>query len=101
MPHVFRVYPGGHEQSVWSAHARAWLSVAVDHLARWSVGSGYAFVKRQVPPLLEEEMRTVAAGNGAPCGVAVGGAGLEAASPAAGGGAGAGDDVGGGSHVNP
>jgi enterochelin esterase-like enzyme len=32
--HVFRVYPGGHEQSVWSAHARAWLGLAVDHLAR-------------------------------------------------------------------
>jgi enterochelin esterase-like enzyme len=34
VPHVFRVYSGGHEQSVWSAHARAWLSLAVDHLAR-------------------------------------------------------------------
>ena len=34
VPHMFRIYPGGHEQSVWSAHARAWLAVAVDHLAR-------------------------------------------------------------------
>jgi S-formylglutathione hydrolase FrmB len=34
VPHLFRIYPGGHEQSVWSAHARAWLAVAVDHLAR-------------------------------------------------------------------
>jgi S-formylglutathione hydrolase FrmB len=34
VPHVFRVYAGGHEQSVWSAHAQAWLAVAVDHLAR-------------------------------------------------------------------
>jgi enterochelin esterase-like enzyme len=34
VPHVFRVYAGGHEQSVWSAHARAWLGLAVDHLAR-------------------------------------------------------------------
>jgi len=34
VPHVFRVYAGGHEQSVWSAHAQAWLGVAVDHLAR-------------------------------------------------------------------
>jgi enterochelin esterase-like enzyme len=34
VPHVFRVYPGGHEQSVWSTHARAWLGLAVDHLAR-------------------------------------------------------------------
>jgi len=33
VPHVFRVYAGGHEHSVWSAHARAWLGVAVDHLA--------------------------------------------------------------------
>jgi S-formylglutathione hydrolase FrmB len=33
VPHVFRVYAGGHEQSVWSAHAKAWLAVAVDHLA--------------------------------------------------------------------
>ena len=34
VPHVFRVYAGGHEQSVWTSHARAWLAVAVDHLAR-------------------------------------------------------------------
>jgi enterochelin esterase-like enzyme len=33
VPHVFRVYAGGHEQCVWSAHAQAWLAVAVDHLA--------------------------------------------------------------------
>jgi S-formylglutathione hydrolase FrmB len=33
VPHMFRIYPGGHEQSVWSAHAQAWLTVAVDHLA--------------------------------------------------------------------
>jgi enterochelin esterase-like enzyme len=34
VPHLFRIYAGGHEQSVWQSHARAWLSVAVDHLAR-------------------------------------------------------------------
>jgi len=34
VPHRFRIYPGGHEQSVWRAHAQAWLAVAVDHLAR-------------------------------------------------------------------
>jgi enterochelin esterase-like enzyme len=34
VPHFFRVYPGGHEQGVWKAHARAWLAVAIDHLAR-------------------------------------------------------------------
>jgi len=33
VPHVFRVYPGGHEQSVWSAHAQSWLALAVDHLS--------------------------------------------------------------------
>ena len=30
--HVFRIYPGAHDQSVWKAHARAWLSLALDHL---------------------------------------------------------------------
>ncbi|HSC73753.1 MAG TPA: alpha/beta hydrolase-fold protein [Gaiellaceae bacterium] len=33
VPHVFHVYAGGHQQSVWVAHARAWLALAVDHLA--------------------------------------------------------------------
>jgi S-formylglutathione hydrolase FrmB len=33
VPHVFRVYAGGHEQSMWSSHAQAWLALAVDHLA--------------------------------------------------------------------
>jgi len=33
VPHLFRVYPGAHEQSVWSEHARAWLGLAIDHLA--------------------------------------------------------------------
>jgi S-formylglutathione hydrolase FrmB len=31
--HIFRIYPGGHDQSVWTAHARAWLAIAVDRLA--------------------------------------------------------------------
>ena len=31
--HVFRVYPGGHQQSVWQSHAAAWLNLAVGHLA--------------------------------------------------------------------
>jgi S-formylglutathione hydrolase FrmB len=34
VPHLFHVYPGGHSQNVWSAHARGWLTVAADHLAR-------------------------------------------------------------------
>lgn len=34
VPHVFRIYAGGHAQAVWTAHAKAWLAVAVDHLSR-------------------------------------------------------------------
>lgn len=30
--HVFRLYPGGHQQSLWSAEAPAWLSLALNHL---------------------------------------------------------------------
>ena len=33
VPHVFRVYPGGHDATVWSAHATAWLRLALAHLA--------------------------------------------------------------------
>jgi S-formylglutathione hydrolase FrmB len=33
VPHVFALYPGAHEGTVWSAHAKAWLELAVDHLA--------------------------------------------------------------------
>jgi enterochelin esterase-like enzyme len=33
VPHLFRLYPGAHAQSVWTAHARAWLSLALAHLA--------------------------------------------------------------------
>ena len=32
--HVFHVYPGGHRQTVWTAHARAWLELALDHLSQ-------------------------------------------------------------------
>jgi S-formylglutathione hydrolase FrmB len=31
--HVFRVYSGGHGQQLWQRYARAWLSLAVEHLA--------------------------------------------------------------------
>ena len=31
--HVFRVYPGGHEQRLWQRYATAWLSLALAHLA--------------------------------------------------------------------
>jgi enterochelin esterase-like enzyme len=33
VPHVFRVYSGGHEQRLWQRYATAWLSMAVAHLA--------------------------------------------------------------------
>ena len=33
VPHIFRVYSGGHEQQLWQRYAKAWLSLAVAHLA--------------------------------------------------------------------
>jgi enterochelin esterase-like enzyme len=33
IPHVFRVYSGGHEQRLWQQNAAAWLSMALAHLA--------------------------------------------------------------------
>jgi len=33
VPHVFRVYSGGHDNTVWTAHATAWLRLALAHLA--------------------------------------------------------------------
>jgi enterochelin esterase-like enzyme len=33
VPHVFRVYAGGHSNDVWRAHAPAWLELALDRLA--------------------------------------------------------------------
>jgi enterochelin esterase-like enzyme len=32
VPHVFHVYAGGHDSTVWSAHATAWLRLALAHL---------------------------------------------------------------------
>ena len=32
VPHLFRLYPGAHAQTVWSAHATAWLRLALTHL---------------------------------------------------------------------
>jgi enterochelin esterase-like enzyme len=32
VPHVFHIYAGGHQQTVWSTHARAWLDLALDQL---------------------------------------------------------------------
>jgi len=31
--HVFRLYQGGHDQSLWGRHAPAWLALALAHLA--------------------------------------------------------------------
>jgi len=33
VPHVFRLYAGGHDQSLWSRYAAPWLSLALSHLA--------------------------------------------------------------------
>jgi enterochelin esterase-like enzyme len=32
VPHLFRLYPGAHEQALWTSHARAWLGLALAHL---------------------------------------------------------------------
>jgi S-formylglutathione hydrolase FrmB len=31
--HVFRIYPGGHSQTLWASEAPAWLTLALGHLA--------------------------------------------------------------------
>lgn len=33
VPHVFRAYPGGHDQSLWERYAAPWLELALVHLA--------------------------------------------------------------------
>jgi enterochelin esterase-like enzyme len=33
VPHVFRIYPGGHEHALWQRYARPWLSLALARLA--------------------------------------------------------------------
>ena len=33
VPHAFTVYPGGHDTSLWQAHAAAWLRMALRRLA--------------------------------------------------------------------
>ena len=32
IPHVFKLYPGGHVQSLWSSQATTWLGLALNHL---------------------------------------------------------------------
>jgi len=32
IPHVFRVYAGGHDQSLWQRYAAPWLTLALNHL---------------------------------------------------------------------
>ncbi len=32
VPHVFRVYPGGHSQKLWQSQAGTWLQLAMKHL---------------------------------------------------------------------
>jgi putative tributyrin esterase len=33
VPHVFELYPGGHTQALWSAHAVRWLEMALNHMS--------------------------------------------------------------------
>ena len=33
IPHVFRLYPGGHDQALWGRYAAEWLSLALHRLA--------------------------------------------------------------------
>jgi enterochelin esterase-like enzyme len=33
IPHVFRVYAGGHDQSLWQRYAAPWLTLALNHLS--------------------------------------------------------------------
>jgi S-formylglutathione hydrolase FrmB len=33
VPHLFRLYAGGHQRTLWSAHAREWLGLALARLA--------------------------------------------------------------------
>jgi putative tributyrin esterase len=33
VPHVFRMYPGGHTQALWSRYAASWLGLALSHLS--------------------------------------------------------------------
>lgn len=33
VPHVFRVYAGGHDQALWQRYAAPWLQLALNHLA--------------------------------------------------------------------
>ena len=32
VPHLFRIYAGAHDQSLWTQHAATWLAIALDHL---------------------------------------------------------------------
>ena len=34
VPHLFRLYPGGHTQALWSAHAVEWLDRGLAQLAQ-------------------------------------------------------------------
>jgi enterochelin esterase-like enzyme len=33
VPHLFRLYPGGHEHGLWSREAPTWLRLALAHLS--------------------------------------------------------------------
>lgn len=46
IPHVFRVYPGGHQMSLWSGHATAWLDGVLDALATARRNHGHVSAHR-------------------------------------------------------
>ena len=40
IPHIFRVYPGGHSSSLWISQAPLWLHLALEHMAAPRASSG-------------------------------------------------------------
>jgi enterochelin esterase-like enzyme len=39
IPHIFRIYPGGHSSSLWISEAPLWLHLALEHLAAPRAGA--------------------------------------------------------------
>jgi putative tributyrin esterase len=46
IPHVFRIYRGGHQMSLWKGHATAWLDAALDALASARHADGHVIAHR-------------------------------------------------------
>ena len=45
VPHRFAIYPGAHDSSVWAAHARGWLGLALRRLVRPQAAALPGFTK--------------------------------------------------------